>query len=81
MDLSALEKRIRAVELKLTPLRLNKGSSSGASRHSSNDTVTLLRELEELAHEIRLIREEGLAAGDHRLVLACISVNFVVWPN
>jgi hypothetical protein len=72
MDLSALEKRIRAVELKSTPLRLNKRSSSGASRHSTNDTVTLLRELEELAHEISLIKEEALAAGDHRLVLACI---------
>jgi len=68
MDLSALERRIRALEQKSTPL---KGASSGASQPITDDTISLLGELEELAREIRLIREQALVAGDNRLVLAC----------
>jgi hypothetical protein len=68
MDQSALERRIRALELKSTRF---KGASSRAGQPITDDTVTLLEELEDLAREIRLIREEALAAGDDRLVLAC----------
>jgi hypothetical protein len=68
MDQSALERRIRALEQKSTPL---KGASSGASQPITDDTISLLGELEELAREIRLIREGALVAGDDRLVLAC----------
>lgn len=69
MDQSALERRIRALETKSTPL---KRSSSGAGQRIADDTVTPLEELEDLAREIRLIREEALAAGDDRLFLACV---------
>jgi hypothetical protein len=72
MDLSVLERRIRALELKSPPLGLTKGSSSGAGQPTTDETVTLLGELEELAREIKLIRKKALAAGDHRLVLACV---------
>jgi hypothetical protein len=65
MDRSALERRIRALETKSTPL---KGTSSGAGQPITDDTVTLL---EDLAREIRLIGEEALVAGDNRLFLAC----------
>lgn len=68
MDRSALEKRIRALELKSPPL---KGASSGAGHPITDDTVTVLEELEKLARELRLIREKALVAGDDRLVLAC----------
>jgi hypothetical protein len=72
MDLSALERRIRALELKSLSLRPIKGSSSGAGQPTTDETVTLLGELEELAREIRLIREKTLVAGDHRLFLAYV---------
>ena len=68
MDQSGLERRIRALELKSTPL---KGASSGAGQPITDNTVTLLEELEDLAREIRLIGEKALVAGDDRLVLAC----------
>jgi hypothetical protein len=66
MDQSALEKRIRALELKSTPI---KGASSGAGQPIADDTVT---QLEDLAREIRLMSEEALVAGDDRLFLACV---------
>ena len=69
MDLSALERRIRALEQKSTPL---KGASSGASQPITDDTISVLGELEEQTREIRLIREGALVAGDNRLVLACV---------
>ena len=68
MDQSGLERRIRALELKSTPL---KGASSGVSRPITDDTSSLLEELEDLARGIRLIREKALVAGDDRLFLAC----------
>ena len=68
MDQSALERRIRALELKSTPL---KGASSRAGQPITGDTATLLEELEDLAREIRLIGEQALVAGDNRLFLAC----------
>ena len=68
MDQSALERRIRALEQKSTPF---KGASSRISQPITEDTSSLLGELEELAREIRLIGEGALVAGDHRLVLAC----------
>lgn len=72
MDLSTLERRIRALELKSLPLRPIKGSTSAAGQPITDDTVTLLGELEELVREIRLIKEEALVADDHRLALACV---------
>jgi hypothetical protein len=69
MDLSALERRIRALEQKSTPL---KGAISGASQPITDDTISVLGELEEQAREIRLIGEQALVAGDHRLFLACV---------
>ena len=69
MDLSALERRIRALELKSTPL---KGASSRAGQPITDDTISVLGELEEQAREIRLIEEQALVAGDHRLFLACV---------
>lgn len=71
MELSALEKRIRALELKSSHFSPVKQSSSGTRQKITDDTVSLLGELEEIAGEIRLIREEALVAGDDRLVLAC----------
>jgi hypothetical protein len=68
MDPSALERRIRALELKSTRFT---GASSGTGQPITDNTVTLLEELEDVAREIRLIREEALAAGHDRLVLAC----------
>jgi hypothetical protein len=49
----------------------SRGQAPGASQPITDDTISLLGELEELAREIRLIREQALVAGDNRLVLAC----------
>jgi hypothetical protein len=72
VDFAGLEKRVRALELLATRLRLVKGSSSRAGQRSNYDTVSLLDELQELAHEVALMKEDAHAAGDERLALACV---------
>jgi len=47
------------------------GAISRVSQPITDDTISLLGELEDLAREIKLIREGALVAGDDRLVLAC----------
>jgi hypothetical protein len=77
MDQSALERRIRALEQKSTPL---KGASSGASHAITDDTISLLGELEELAREIKLIREGALVAAMIGWSWP-VPANFVEWRS
>jgi len=72
VDLFALERRIRALEALSTRLRLVKGASSQAGQPINYDSVSLLRDLEQIARELTLMREDAQASGDHRFALACI---------
>jgi hypothetical protein len=72
VDFPALERRIRALELLSTRLRLVKGSGSRAGQRGDYDRVSLLDEWQELAQEVTLIKETAHAAGDLRLALACL---------
>lgn len=71
-DLFALEKRIRALEAISSRLRLIKGSSIPSGQDIHYDTASVLRDLEYLAREVGLIKEDAEAVGDHRLALACV---------
>jgi hypothetical protein len=72
MDLSSIERRIRALETLSTRLRLVKGASSRAGQRIDHDRLWLLNELEELAHEVTLLKEDAHAVGNHRFALACV---------
>jgi len=72
VDFPALERRIRALELRSTRLWLVKGSGSRAGQRSDYDRVSLLDEFQELAREVTLMKEGAHAAGDRRLALACL---------
>jgi hypothetical protein len=69
---AGLERRIRALELLSTRLRLVKGSGSRAGQRSDYDRVSLLDEFQELAREATLMKETAHEAGDQRLALACL---------
>jgi len=59
---------------------LVKGSNSRAGEHINYETASLVRDLEQLAREVSLMKEGAYAAGDHRLALACIR-SFVEWVS
>jgi hypothetical protein len=72
VDFSALDNRIRALETLSTRMRLVKGANSRTGHHVDRDRLSLLSELEGLAHEVTLLKEDALAVGDHRFALACV---------
>jgi hypothetical protein len=71
MDLSKLEKRIRALEALSSRLRLVKSSGLRLGQAGDYDKGAMLQELESIAREILVIKEDAYASGDHRLALAC----------
>ena len=71
MDLSKIEKRVRALEDLSSRVRLLKSSTSPSGR-PLHDTVSLLRDLEQLAREVTLMKEDAFSEGEYRLVLACV---------
>ena len=72
MDFPGLEKRVRALETLSTRIRLVKGASSRTGQHADRDRLSLLKELEGLAHEVNLLKDDAHAVGDHRFALACV---------
>ena len=72
MDFRTLERRVAALELISTRLRLIKGSGTPSGQRSNCDTVSLLGQLEDLVREVQLMKEEAQFAGDRRTALACM---------
>ena len=73
MNLSTLERRIRALERKSAPPQADQGIKlCSRPAHHRRYSHTAGRTGRSQLREIGLIREEALVAGDHRLALACV---------
>ena len=69
MDLTGLERRMLRLETLASRLKLVKALPMG---EPVNDKVSALEQLEDIAKELTLLREETHVSGDHRLALAYV---------